>query len=328
MNTTRARSLLLLLLAGCAGGGEPDTCARVEDDCRRVAKANDFDADGVPENRSTWTYDDDGRVLVYEIFDGPDTLTWRIVSTWSGDLEATHTEDYGGDGVIDLSTTRTREPLADGGHRDTFVTTTPAEPTRSGWTEYDALGHAQRAEITTDLPEGPHTLTRSWTWDDAGHVTAYVQRLPPPERGATELFTYDDAGRLLSSETRFNDDNSTYRMITTAWEGCNPVRTVDFTDPPDRGTTSRTCTMSYDRDGLQTGKICFDEGDSTPLAVQTWTWSDAQHHQIAYDSDYDLQPDWFTRHTDNAYGHEVLEEEIDGDGVTVLSTTTSTWTCP
>lgn len=328
MTTSHAPLLLLLLLASCGGGSAADTCARVDDGCRRVAKVNDFDADGVPENRGTWTYDDDGHQLVYEAFDGPDTLMLRIVSTWAGDLEATHDEDHGGDGVIDLSTTRTREAMADGGHRDTFVTTSTVQDASSGWTEYDALGHAQRAEVTVQHAEGPFTLKRQWTWDDAGHVTIFVVQVPPPDRSTVERFTYDEEGRLLSSETRYTDEDTPYRLLTTEWDGCNPVRTFDFRDPTDSGASSVTCTMAYDRHGLQTRRSCFNDHDPSPLASQSWTWSDPQHHQIAYDSNDDLQPDYYTRHTDNAFGHEVLEEEIDEDGVTLLSTSASTWTCP
>ncbi len=323
-NTTLA---LVLLLASCAGG-KADTCARVDDGCRRVAKANDFNADGVPENRSTWTYDDDGHLLVHEAFEGPDTLTLRVVSTWDGDLEVKHDEDHGGDGVIDTSTTTTREPLADGGYRDTYVTTSTVQAATSGWTEYDALGHAQRSEITTEQPDGPRTFSRQWTWDDQGHVTVFLEKFPPPGRSVVQLFTYDKVGRLLSSETRYTDEDTPSRLLTSVWDGCNAVETVDFTDPASEAPTTRTCTMTFDRDDRQTGKTCSEEGDPVPVFVQTWTWSDPLHHQIAYDYNLDLQADFFTRHTDNAFGHEVLEEEIDGDGVTVLSTQTSTWTCP
>lgn len=319
--TASSRAAFVLTLASCAGG-VPDTCARVDDGCRLVEQALDFDADGVPENRATWTHNDDGHVLVYEAYRGA-TRVWRRVSTWTGDLEATRDDDQDGDGVVDLTTTATREPLAEGGYRDAFVTTAGGQPYESGWTEFDARGHAQRAEIIRVTPDGPQTITRAWTWDAAGHLSVYVQHLPPPDRSTVELSTYDDAGRLLAFESRFTDDDTPLQRTTTAWDGCNPIRTVDYA-----ADATRTCTMTYGSDGLQTSKTCFEDGYPTPLAFQIFTWSDAQHHQIAYDSDHDLQPDWFTRHTDNAYGHEVLEEEIDGDGVTVLSTQTSTWTCP
>jgi len=287
---TGSRTVLALLLVSCARSAG-DTCARVDDGCRLVAKANDFNADGVPENRSTWTYDDDGHPLVYELFDGNDTLTWRTVSTWDGDLEVTHDEDHGGDGVIDTSTTTTREPLADGGYRDTYVTTSTVQAATSGWTEYDALGHAQRSEITTEQPDGPWTFSRQWTWDDQGHLTVFLEQVPAPDRSVVQLFSYDDDGRLLSSETRYTNEDTPYRRLTTAWDGCNPVETVEFTDPDPGEPNTRTCAMTFDRQGQQTSKTCFNEGDPTPLVFQTWTWSDPLHHQIAYDSDNDLQPD-------------------------------------
>ncbi|MCI0634850.1 MAG: hypothetical protein L0206_13165, partial [Actinobacteria bacterium] len=201
---------VLILTAGCGGGGGADPC-------RLVRVENDRDADGAADDVATVTYSADGLTARTETDLGANGVA-DMIRTEIRDAARRvirEEEDLDADGILDLTRTRS----------------------------YDAAGNLVGLETVS----AGGTDIRAFTYDAAGRETrADYDSDGDGAFDAADIFVRDAAGTLVRIEGDDGLDGTIERVTTFTYLG--PTTTEDF-DIDNDGDPDRTEIRTFDPAG-------------------------------------------------------------------------------
>lgn len=299
-----------------------------------TASENDSNADGISEQRTTYTYNADGQKTKDESFDAVSGL---IISctTYTYDANANLSSgesDYTADGVIDNRVSYSYDAM---GHLtmtesrsgdDTLLSQTLMSYASSGKLSTQEFICGENHEIVfashTGTPNihGSHLLVYHH-YDDKGNES--VLEYDSDADGVIESiisWTYDADGRTLASEYDANvDDDIIDLRSTNTFDSADHLTLVEDDLQAD-GVIDGRQTNTYDNHGLLTTyQEDNDVNDGIIDFRSTISYDDTGNKtttssELDYDSDG--VPDWRSTQSYDVNGNITLyETDTDGDGV-------------
>ncbi len=180
-----------------------------DDDGNLIRDESDDGADGTVDSRATLAYDEHGNLIGEEYDDGADgTVDSRVTSAYDDHgNELLREIDYDADGTVDSHTTRVYDD-----HGNILSEECDDEEVMGGSTDYrvtatyddngNMLSYEYRAVGVVPAGGGPRFYRHTYTYDDNGNLVSYASETEFDDEtyGSERHYTYDEQGRLLTSE--------------------------------------------------------------------------------------------------------------------------------
>jgi hypothetical protein len=252
----------------------------------RATSSLDTDADGEPNEISTYTYDTDGNLL-----------TWSKDTDANGNANEITTYTYDTDGNLLISS---------------YDTDADGEPNEITTNTYDTDGNQLISSYDADA-DGEPNISQTSTYDTDGNLLTFSYDADADgEPNEITTYTYDTDGNLLiySYDDDANGEPNTISTSTYNTDG-NPL--TSSYDAGADGNPNIIETYTYDTDGNQLIYSFDADADGEPNAISTSTYdTDGNLLIYSYDAGADGEPNGITTYTYDTDGNQLIYS-YDGD---------------
>jgi len=271
-----------------------------------------FDGDGVLERLESWTYDDEGNLIVHELdYGADDDIDGRYTATWDGDsrlLTETWEDDIASGKMGTANYT-----WGSAGRLLTQEVHTGFEEDRTDFLEsyaYDSAGRIIEVQYDSGADGSPEQVAR-YVYDGDDLVQLDEEHHSGVNR---TTWTYDDRGNALTETRDYGTDGVADQLLAWTWDAADNMLTAT-TDHDADGEHDQITTRTYDADGNLLTQHYDDDMDSDfEEELDTWSY-DGRGNTLSWVHDDNTGQDGIdSRYT---WTHDaqdrVLSEEIDWD---------------